>query len=106
MRKKIALVTGGYSGEAQISYKSATTIYNNLDKAQYDVYKIDIAPEGWTYEDEDGKKSVVDRNDFSINTGGQKVRFDAGDHHAREEFPRPLQHLQQRENQRLREQHR
>ena len=32
MKKKIALVTGGFSGEAQISYKSATTIYNNLDK--------------------------------------------------------------------------
>src|SRR5919112_4437886 len=77
MKKKIALLTGGYSGEAQISYKSAVTIYNNLDKAKYDVFKIDISPNGWIYEDEDGKKSVVDRNDFSINTGAQKVRFDA-----------------------------
>ncbi len=77
MRKKIALVTGGYSGEAEISYLSAVTIYNNLDKAKYDVFKIDIAPAGWVYEDEDGKKSVIDRNDFSINTGAQKVRFDA-----------------------------
>ena len=77
MKKKIALVTGGFSGEAQISYKSATTIYNNLDKAVYDVYKIDITSNGWIYEDEDGKKSVIDRNDFSINTGAQKVRFDA-----------------------------
>lgn len=77
MRKKIALVTGGYSGEAQISYKSATTIYNNLDKARYDVFKIDISPNGWIYEDEDGKRSVLDKNDFSINTGAQKVRFDA-----------------------------
>ena len=32
MKKKIALVTGGFSGEAVISYKSATTIYNHLDK--------------------------------------------------------------------------
>jgi D-alanine-D-alanine ligase len=77
MKKKIALLTGGYSGEAQISYKSAITIYNNLDKAQYDVFKIDISPEGWIYEDEDGKRSVVDRNDFSINTGTQHIRFDA-----------------------------
>lgn len=77
MKKKIALVTGGLSGEAQISYKSAVTIYNNLDKAKYDVFKIDISPNGWIYEDEDGKKSVIDRNDFSINTGAQKVRFDA-----------------------------
>jgi D-alanine-D-alanine ligase len=77
MKKKIALVTGGFSGEAQISYKSAATIYHHLDKAVYDVYKIDISPSGWIYEDEDGKRSVIDKNDFSINTGAQKVRFDA-----------------------------
>src|SRR5688572_22858856 len=77
MKKKIALVTGGFSGEAQISYKSAVTIYNNLDKALFDVYKIDISPDGWIYEDEEGKKSAIDKNDFSINTGNQKIRFDA-----------------------------
>jgi D-alanine-D-alanine ligase len=76
MKKKIALVTGGFSGEAQISYKSATTIYNHLDKALYDVYKIDISRDGWIYEDEEGKKSAIDKNDFSINVGAQKVRFD------------------------------
>jgi len=31
MKKNIALVTGGYSGEAVISYKSADTIYKNID---------------------------------------------------------------------------
>ena len=31
MKKTIALVTGGYSGEAVISYRTATTIGNNLD---------------------------------------------------------------------------
>ena len=30
MKKTIALVTGGFSGEAVISYKSAVTIDNNL----------------------------------------------------------------------------
>lgn len=77
MKKKIALITGGFSGEAQISYKSATTIYNHLDKALFDVYKIDISPNGWIYEDEDGKRSAIDKNDFSINTGARKVLFDA-----------------------------
>lgn len=77
MKKKIALVTGGFSSEAQISYKSAVTIYNHLDKALFDVYKIDISPTGWVYEDEEGKKSAIDKNDFSINTGNQKIRFDA-----------------------------
>jgi len=75
MKKKIALVTGGYSSEAVISYKSATTIYNNLDKDDFDVYKIDINPQGWYYELE-GKKFEIDKNDFSLNIDNQKIKFD------------------------------
>ncbi len=47
MKPVIAFVTGGYSGESVISYKSAITIENNLDNDKYEVYKIDIRPEGW-----------------------------------------------------------
>jgi D-alanine-D-alanine ligase len=43
MKKKIALVTGGYSGEAVISYKSAKTVEANINKDNYEVYVIDIA---------------------------------------------------------------
>lgn len=75
MKKKIALVTGGYSGEATISYKSATTIYNHLDKELFDVYKIDVNPNGWFYE-ENGKQFEIDRNDFSLTLNGQKTTFD------------------------------
>ena len=76
MKKKIALVTGGYSGEATISYRSANTIYNHLDKNKYDVFKIDINPEGWFYEDGSGKKILVDRNDFTVTINGNKIHFD------------------------------
>jgi D-alanine-D-alanine ligase len=76
MKKKIALVTGGFSGEAVISYRSATTIYNHLDKDKYEVYKIDIAPGGWFYEDEKGNKTEVDKNDFTICSNGNKIDFD------------------------------
>ena len=77
MKKNIALVTGGYSGEAVISYKSATTIQNNLDAEKYNVYKIDINRDGWFYVSTDGTKSVVDKNDFTVIHNGQKVNFDA-----------------------------
>jgi D-alanine-D-alanine ligase len=77
MKKKIALVTGGYSGEAAVSYKSAVTIYNNLDKEKFDVYKIDVNPQGWFYEDENGTRTAVDRSDFSLTVGGIKISFDA-----------------------------
>jgi len=72
----IAFVTGGYSTEAVISYKSAITIENNLDKEKYNVYKIDITPEGWWYE-ENGTRTAVDRNDFTINKADKKIKFDA-----------------------------
>lgn len=75
MKKKVALVTGGYSGEAAISYKSAVTFYNNL-KNRFDIYTIDITPKGWFYEDEKGNKTEIDKNDFSLQIKGQKVTFD------------------------------
>jgi D-alanine-D-alanine ligase len=77
MKKKIALVTGGFSGEATISYKSAITISNHLDRNQFDVYKIDINPQGWFFEDEEGVRSAVNKDDFSIIAHGQKINFDA-----------------------------
>ncbi|RYY52924.1 MAG: D-alanine--D-alanine ligase, partial [Chitinophagaceae bacterium] len=42
MKKNIALVTGGFSGESVISYRTADTIGANLDPAVYNVYRIDI----------------------------------------------------------------
>ena len=77
MKKNIALVTGGFSGEAVISYKSATTIDNNLDREKFNVYKIDINSKGWFYESPDGGKAEIDKNDFSLPLDGQRIRFDA-----------------------------
>ena len=77
MKKTIALVTGGFSGEAVISYKSAITIGNNLDKEKFNVYKIDINPDGWFYDAAGGKKIEVDKNDFSLKQNNEKIKFDA-----------------------------
>jgi len=76
VKKNIALVTGGFSGEAVISYKSAVTIDNNLDREKFNVYKIDVRVDGWFYET-DGKKVEVDKNDFSLRLGNEKLKFDA-----------------------------
>ncbi len=76
-KRTIAFVTGGYSGEAVISYKSAITIENNLDKDKFEVFKIDIHPSGWWYETEDGEDIPVDKNDFSITVNGNKITFEA-----------------------------
>lgn len=77
MKKKLALVTGGLSGEAQISYKSAVTVGNHVDREKFEVYRIDINPDGWWYEPVNGEKSKVNREDFSVTDQGNKIRFDA-----------------------------
>ena len=77
MKKKIALVTGGYSGEAVISYRTATTIEKNLDRNLYSIYKIDICSAGWFYELADGRKVEVAKDDFSLQLDAEKVNFDA-----------------------------
>ncbi|NOT52272.1 MAG: D-alanine--D-alanine ligase [Chitinophagaceae bacterium] len=77
MKKNIALVTGGFSGEAVISYKSAATIDNNLDRELFNIYKIDINPKGWFYELADGRKVEIDKNDFTLQIDNLKIKFDA-----------------------------
>jgi D-alanine-D-alanine ligase len=73
----IAFVTGGYSGEAEISYKSAITIEKNIDKEKFDYYRIDITPSGWFHESADGMKTAVSKEDFSLVLAGKKINFDA-----------------------------
>ena len=77
MKPTIAFLTGGYSGESVISYKSAITIESNLDRSLYDVYKIDITTAGWWYQDDKGRKISIDKNDFSLMLDGRKILFDA-----------------------------
>ncbi len=73
----IAFVTGGYSSEAVISYKSAITIEKHLDTTKFDVYRIDITPEAWFHPTANGEKIPVKRDDFTIELNGNTIRFDA-----------------------------
>ena len=73
----IAFLTGGYSSEAQISYKSAETIERNIDRSKYDVYRIDIAPEKWFDPSPSGEAVPVEMADFSLNIECKKIKFDA-----------------------------
>jgi D-alanine-D-alanine ligase len=77
MKLNIAFVTGGFSGEAEISYKSAITIEKNIDKERWNLYKIDITTDGWFYKLSSGDKIEVDKNDFSITIDEEKITFDA-----------------------------
>ena len=76
MKKNIALVAGGYSGEYAISIKTAITIENNIDKALYNVYKIILDKKNWKYTATDGTETEIDRRDFSLTLNGEKIIFD------------------------------
>ncbi|QEC70969.1 hypothetical protein FSB73_03995 [Arachidicoccus ginsenosidivorans] len=76
MKKNIALVTGGFTGESVISYQSAENVRNNLDLTLFNVYTIDIRQDDWTYTDKQGQIQSVNKADFSILEGSGKVRFD------------------------------
>jgi D-alanine-D-alanine ligase len=77
MKKTIALVTGGFTGESVISLKSAAVIEQNLDAERFEVYKIIITPESWYFEDAQAVKHQIDKNDFSLQLNGKKITFDA-----------------------------
>lgn len=76
MKKTIALLTGGTTGEWVISVKSAATIAHNLDPDKFEVYKIMLTQQSWYYEPADSVKIEIDRNDFSLTIKGRKVTFD------------------------------
>lgn len=76
MKAKIALITGGYTGESEISYKSSDFVYQQLDKDVYDVYLVHLLIDEWYYQDASGRKFPINRNDFSLEMDDQVHRFD------------------------------
>src|SRR5512133_1259098 len=73
--KNIAIVAGGDSSEYEISVKSATEVRNVLSSA-YNTYIIMIRGSNWYWEDQKGRYHNIDKNDFSLDTGDKKIRFD------------------------------
>ena len=59
-----------------ISLKSAEVIDRNLDREKFDVYKIVITQQSWFHADDNGIKHEIDKNDFSLEIQGKKIRFD------------------------------
>ncbi len=76
MKKNIALLAGGYSGEYVISIQTAETIEKNLDADIYNTYKIIVTRDGWWHETAKGEKIAIDKNDFSLMVNNEKINFD------------------------------
>ena len=74
MKKNIAVVTGGYSGESVISLQSADQVIKHLDNEKFAAYKIVITKDKWVLLIQE-QEIVVDKNDFSVIVEGVKVNF-------------------------------
>ncbi|MDR2408309.1 MAG: D-alanine--D-alanine ligase [Bacteroidales bacterium] len=75
MKKNIAVITGGNSGEYEISLKSAQNIAKSLDTNLYQVYPIHLRNNEWTFT-QDTAVYHIDKNDFSLTIQGKKLFFD------------------------------
>lgn len=73
--KTIAIAAGGDSSEFEISVKSAGEVGMVLS-SKYIVYVIIIRGSNWYWEDPKGRYHNINKNDFSLDTGDTKVRFD------------------------------
>ena len=76
MKKKVAVVAGGYSSEYIISLKSATGIRSFIDTELYDVYIILITRDKWFVQYNEKLEIPIDKNDFSFFLDGRKILFD------------------------------
>ena len=75
MKKNIALLAGGFTGEYEVSVNSAENIAANLSAEKYKVYTIFINRDRWFYKSANGLIDV-DKNDFTITVDGEKIKFD------------------------------
>lgn len=76
MKRIIAIVAGGDTSEYEISLRSAQGIYSFIDKEKYTLYIVGMHGLDWHVRLDDGRILPIDRNDFSFQLDGQKVKFD------------------------------
>ena len=76
MKRTIAIVAGGDTSEYQVSLRSAQGINSFIDKEKYTLYIVVMHGNDWYVQLSDEEKLPIDRNDFSFQLGGQKIKFD------------------------------
>lgn len=75
--KRVAVVAGGYSSEYPISVQSGRMLVNEVAKAGYEVYLVEISPQGWFVHLSSDAFIPINRSDFSFRDGQSTVPFDA-----------------------------
>jgi len=74
--RTIAIAAGGNSSEYGISLKSALEV-DKILSSRYISYIIMIRGSNWYWEDSRGRYHSIDKNDFTLKTDNNRIRFDA-----------------------------
>ena len=74
--ENIAILMGGTSKEKEISLKSAETIYQNIDKKQYNPYKVLCLNNTLFKVIINNKQLTINNTDFSFKLNGIKINID------------------------------
>lgn len=75
MKRKVAVIYGGYSSEFKISQKSAGVIYENLDRDLFRPYLVEVSEKSW-HVHHNGGVFPIDKNKFTFFMDEQVVNFD------------------------------
>lgn len=76
MKKKIAIIMGGYSSEYEISLKSGNVVYETLSPEKYDAFRIHIFKDKWVYVDDNNLEYPINKDDFSVKINNEIITFD------------------------------
>lgn len=77
MKKKVAIIYGGYTSEFQISEKSAGIIFEHIDRELFDPFLVEVSRESWHVNLKGGAVAPIDKNKFTYLENEQVQRFDA-----------------------------
>lgn len=76
--KRIAVTCGGFSGEADISRKSAAMVVRHMDRTRFAPTLVHIEREGWFAESDSGQRFPLDAGAFTwTDAEGEVHGFDA-----------------------------
>ncbi|MCQ2227413.1 MAG: D-alanine--D-alanine ligase [Bacteroidales bacterium] len=75
MKKTVAIVYGGYSSEAVVSEKSLAGLLTFIDSEKYNLVPVFISRTEWSAVI-NGKHLPINREDFSFDNEGKKVKID------------------------------
>ena len=75
MKKNIAIVAGGDSGEYEISVKSGEQLLKQIDRTLYNPILIYVKGTNWRAIFNNEKISV-DKNNFSVTVNNEKIKFE------------------------------